>query len=84
MAGATAEALVADTDGAMEAVVAAPINYGYRSQQRSGGGFHLSGTTSLSGTCLLYTSSPRRSVPKGRTPILPAHAATPDRPLSAL
>ena len=37
MAGATAEALVADTDGAMEAVVAAPINYGYRSQQRSGG-----------------------------------------------
>ena len=53
MAGATAEALVADTDGAMEAVVAAPINYGYRSQQRSGGGFHLSGTTSLSGTTLI-------------------------------
>ena len=37
----------------MEAVVAAPINYGYRSQQRSGGGFHLSGTTSLSGTTLI-------------------------------
>ena len=41
MAGATAEALVADTDGAMEAVVAAPINYGYRSQQRSGGGLDV-------------------------------------------
>jgi len=36
MAGATAEALVADT-----------------SRQRSGGGFHLSGTTSLSGTTLI-------------------------------
>ena len=33
--------------------MAAPINYGYRSQQRSGGGFHLSGTTSLSGTTLI-------------------------------
>lgn len=53
MAGATAEALTAGTDGALEGVVAAPINYGYRSQQRSGGGFHLSGTTSLSGTTLI-------------------------------
>lgn len=53
MAGATAEALTADTNGALEGVVAAPINYGYRSQQRSGGGFHLSGTTSLSGTTLI-------------------------------
>ena len=29
------------------------INFGYRSQQRSGGGFHLSGTTSLSGTTII-------------------------------
>ena len=53
MAGATAEALAASTQGALEGVVAAPINYGYRSQQRSGGGFHLTGTTSLSGTTLI-------------------------------
>ena len=53
MAGATAEALVADTEGAVEGVVCAPINFGYRSQQRSGGGFHLSGTTSLSGTTII-------------------------------
>lgn len=53
MAGATAEALIANTQGALEGVVAAPINYGYRSQQRSGGGFHLTGTTSLSGTTLI-------------------------------
>ncbi|MEA5019577.1 MAG: creatininase [Gordonibacter sp.] len=53
MSGATAEALITDTAGALEAVVASPINYGYRSQQRSGGGFHLSGTTSLSGTTLI-------------------------------
>ena len=33
--------------------MAAPINYGYRSQQRSGGGFHLSGTTSLRGSTLI-------------------------------
>ena len=48
MAGATAEALTADTDGALEGIVCSAINFGYRSQQRSGGGFHLSGTTSLS------------------------------------
>ena len=53
MAGATAEALTAEADNDLEGVVAAPINYGYRSQQRSGGGFHLSGTTSLSGTTLI-------------------------------
>ena len=53
MAGATAEALVADTEGAVEGVVCAPINFGYRSQQRSGGGFHLSGTTSLAGSTLI-------------------------------
>ena len=34
-------------------VVAAPIAYGYKSQQRSGGGFHLSGTTSLDGNTLI-------------------------------
>ena len=45
MAGATA----ANVDG----IVAAPIVYGYKSQQRSGGGFHLAGTTSLSGTTLI-------------------------------
>ena len=53
MAGATAEALAADTEGAVEGVVCAPINFGYRSQQRSGGGFHLSGTTSLAGSTLI-------------------------------
>ncbi|CAK7014328.1 MAG: Creatinine amidohydrolase [Paraeggerthella hongkongensis] len=56
MAGATAEALTAYTEGAIEGMVAAPINYGYRSQQRSGGGFHLSGTTSLRGTTLIALS----------------------------
>ena len=32
---------------AVDGIVAAPIVYGYKSQQRSGGGHHLSGTTSL-------------------------------------
>lgn len=32
---------------AVEGIVAAPIVYGYKSQQRSGGGNHLGGTTSL-------------------------------------
>jgi creatinine amidohydrolase len=41
MAGATAEQI--------GALVAAPITYGYKSQQRSGGGNHLPGTTSLDG-----------------------------------
>lgn len=53
MAGATAEALTIDTDGALEGIVCSAINFGYRSQQRSGGGFHLSGTTSLSGTTII-------------------------------
>ncbi len=53
MAGATAEALTKSTGGAVQGIVAAPINYGYRSQQRSGGGFHLTGTTSLRGTTLI-------------------------------
>lgn len=53
MAGATAEALHLATNGAMEGIVAAPINYGYRSQQRSGGGFHLTGTTSLTADTLI-------------------------------
>lgn len=53
MAGATAQALQEKTGGAMQGIVSAPINYGYRSQQRSGGGFHLSGTTSLSGQTLI-------------------------------
>jgi creatinine amidohydrolase len=56
MAGATAEAIVRDSEGAVEALVCAPINFGYRSQQRSGGGFHLTGTTSLTGTTLIYLS----------------------------
>lgn len=34
-------------------LVAAPISYGYKSQQRSGGGYHLSGTTSLSAATLI-------------------------------
>ncbi len=51
MAGATAEAV--DAAGLGPAVVTAPINFGYRSQQRSGGGFHLSGTTSLSGSTII-------------------------------
>lgn len=35
------------------ALVAQPIAYGYKSQQKSGGGNHLSGTTSLDGTTLI-------------------------------
>ena len=53
MAGETAKAIEADSGGAVPAIVTAPINFGYRSQQRSGGGFHLSGTTSLSGMTLI-------------------------------
>jgi creatinine amidohydrolase len=34
-------------------VVAGAIGYGYKSQQRSGGGFHLTGTTSLDGNTLI-------------------------------
>lgn len=53
MAGETAKALEADDGCSVSAIVTAPINFGYRSQQRSGGGFHLSGTTSLSGMTLI-------------------------------
>ncbi|WP_207346103.1 creatininase [Arthrobacter sp. E3] len=35
------------------ALVAQPIAYGYKSQQKSGGGNHLSGTTSLDGASLI-------------------------------
>lgn len=53
MAGETAKALEAATGGKVNGIVTAPINYGFRSQQRSGGGFHLTGTTSLRGTTLI-------------------------------
>ena len=53
MAGETAKALEAATNGKVNGIVTAPINYGFRSQQRSGGGFHLTGTTSLRGTTLI-------------------------------
>lgn len=53
MAGETAKALESDSGCSVSAIVTAPINFGYRSQQRSGGGFHLSGTTSLSGMTLI-------------------------------
>ncbi len=45
MAGATAEAI--------GGICAEPIVYGYKSQQRSGGGFHLTGTTSLDASTLI-------------------------------
>lgn len=42
--------LVADN---IDAIVAPPVVYGYKSQQRSGGGNHLCGTTSLDGQTLI-------------------------------
>lgn len=45
MAGLTAEKL--------GGICAEPIVYGYKSQPHSGGGFHLSGTTSLDGATLI-------------------------------
>jgi creatinine amidohydrolase len=36
----------------LQALVAQPIAYGYKSQQKSGGGNHLTGTTSLDGATL--------------------------------
>lgn len=45
MAGATA--------AAVEGIVAAPVVYGYKSQQRSGGGNHIIGTTSLDATTMI-------------------------------
>lgn len=53
MAGLTAEALEKATNNAVKGVVSAAINYGYRSQQKAGGGFHLTGTVSLSGKTLI-------------------------------
>lgn len=53
MAGETARALEHATGRSVHGIVCAPITYGYRSQQRSGGGFHLTGTTSLRGTTLI-------------------------------
>lgn len=41
--------MAGETAGRIGGVVAAPIVYGYKSQQRSGGGNHLTGTTSLDG-----------------------------------
>jgi creatinine amidohydrolase len=38
---------------AVDGIVAAPVAYGYKSQQRSGGGNHLGGTTSLDATTLI-------------------------------
>lgn len=38
---------------AVDGVVAAPVVYGYKSQQRSGGGNHLAGTTSLDATTVI-------------------------------
>ena len=39
--------------GVIGGLVAAPVVYGYKSQQRSGGGNHLGGTTSLDATTLI-------------------------------
>lgn len=39
--------------GKVGGIVAPPITYGYKSQQRSGGGNHLAGTTSLDGGTLI-------------------------------
>lgn len=44
-----ARALAGETAERVGALVAAPVVYGYKSQQRSGGGNHLTGTTSLDG-----------------------------------
>lgn len=41
--------MAGETARQVNAIVAAPISYGYKSQQRSGGGNHLPGTTSLDG-----------------------------------
>lgn len=41
--------------GRTDALVAPAIQYGYKSQQKSGGGNHFPGTTSLDGTTLAHT-----------------------------
>jgi len=43
------------TDRLDNALVAPPVAYGYKSQQQSGGGNHMPGTTSLDGTTLSCT-----------------------------
>ena len=45
--------MAGDTAEQVGGIVAAPIVYGYKSQQRSGGGFHLTGTTSLDANTLI-------------------------------
>ena len=45
--------MAGDTAEQVGGIVAAPIVYGYKSQQRSGGGFHLTGTTSLDAATLI-------------------------------
>ncbi|WP_115788632.1 creatininase [Arthrobacter silvisoli] len=47
------KAMGARLAGAIGGLVAAPIVYGYKSQQRSGGGNHLGGTTSLDAATLI-------------------------------
>lgn len=46
-------AMAGETARHVGAVVAAPIVYGYKSQQRSGGGNHLAGTTSMDGETVI-------------------------------
>ncbi|WP_064445131.1 creatininase [Rhodococcus sp. YH3-3] len=48
-----AKAMSAHVASAIGGIVAAPIVYGYKSQQRSGGGNHLGGTTSLDGATVI-------------------------------
>jgi creatinine amidohydrolase len=48
-----ARALSGHLAEAVGGLVAAPIAYGYKSQQRSGGGNHLGGTTSLDATTMI-------------------------------
>lgn len=47
------QAMAGETAQHVDAVVAAPIVYGYKSQQRSGGGNHLAGTTSMDGDTVI-------------------------------
>lgn len=46
-------AVSGEVAGQVRGIVAPPITYGYKSQQRSGGGNHLAGTTSLDGGTLI-------------------------------
>ena len=49
LSSAMAKAVAEQVDG----IAAPPIMFGYKSQQRSGGGYHLGGTTSLTGSTLI-------------------------------